>query len=149
MGWIGRELHARRNKGGSACLADANAELPKSEEVHTDKGAIKLTRLVGALINHKDDKKGYHDLFRHFCHAVIHREVNFPDTSNTRYQCYCNAATELITNRALYVEFMAFIEYSKTTPGLNHLKQNILTGLDNLPTRTELTVLSLYSQAIC
>jgi hypothetical protein len=137
-----------KDKVAAACLANANAELPIPVEACPDRGAIKLTRLVGALVNHKDDKKGYHDLFRHFCHAVICREVNFPDTSNTRYQCYCNAATELITNRALYIEFVAFLEYSKTTPGLNHLEQNILAGLDDLPTQTELAVLSLYSQAI-
>ena len=125
-----------------------DTNLKNIDEVNGERGAVKLTRLVGALINHKDDKKGYHDLFRHFCNAVIHHQVKFPDTSNTCYQCYCNAATELIVNRTLYVDFMAFIEYSKMTPGLNHLEQNILTSLNNLPTQTELAVLSLYSQSI-
>ena len=137
-----------KDKAAAVCSAKTTTELPNPGEKCPDRGAIKLTRLVGALVNHKDDKKGYHDLFRHFCRAVIHHEVNFPDTSNTRYQCYCNAATELIVNRDLYTEFLGFIEYSKMTPGLNHLEQNILAGLSDLPTRTELAVLSLYSQAI-
>ena len=72
----------------------ANPEPPKSNserEVDSDRGAVGLAQLVGALVNHKDDKKGYHNIFRHFCHSVIQREVNFPDTNNTRYQCYCKS----------------------------------------------------------
>ena len=139
-----------KEKAAAARLEQTNAGSTNTGagESNTNRGAVKLTRLIGALVNHRDDKRGYHDLFRHFCRAVIHREVNFPDTSNTRYQCYCNAATELITNRDVYIEFVEFIEYSKTTPGLNHFEENILTGLNDLPTRTELAVLSLYSQAI-
>jgi hypothetical protein len=139
-----------KDKAVAVRSADPDTKSPKSYDVEdvSDRGAVKLTRLVGALVNHKDDKKGYHDLFRHFCRAVIHREVNFPDTSNIRYQCYCNAATELIVNLPLYIDFLAFLKYCKTTPGLNHLEQNILDGLNDLPTRTELAVLSLYSQTI-
>ena len=139
-----------KEKAAAAHLVETGrrAEPMNMDGVDADRGAVKLTRLVGALVNHKDDKKGYHDLFQHFCHAVIHHQVKFPDTSNTRYQCYCNAATELIVNRTLYTDFIAFIEYSKTTPGLNHLERNILAGLNDLPTRTELAVLSLYSQSI-
>ena len=139
-----------KEKAEAARLAGTSHDtnLKNIDEVNGERGAVKLTRLVGALVNHKDDKKGYHDPPLHFCNAVIHHQVKFPDTSNTRYQCYCDAATEVIVNRTLYVDFMAFIKYSKTTPGLNHLEQNILTSLNDLPTRTELAVLSLYSQSI-
>ena len=133
----------------AACSANPGVLKPNDEqEVDSERGAVKLAWLVGALVNHKDDKKGYHNLFRHFCHSVIRREVNYPDTSNTRYQCYCNAATELTVHQDLYLEFLAFLKHYKTTPGLNHLERNILAGLRDLPTRTELAVLSLYSQTI-
>lgn len=29
----------------------------------TQKGGIKVTQLAGAVFNHKDDKKGYHNIF--------------------------------------------------------------------------------------
>lgn len=138
-----------KDKAAAARSAHPDLEPPKpnnKQDVDPERGAVKLTQLVGALVNHKDDKKGYHNLFRHFCHSVIHREVNFPDTSNTRYQCYCNAATELIVHQDLYLEFLAFLKHFKTSSGLNHMEQNVLAGLKDPPTRTELAVLSLYSQ---
>lgn len=112
------------NKDKSAARL-ANPELLKpnsKQEADPERGAVKLAQLIGALVNHKDDKKGYHNLFRHFCHSVIHQEINFPDTSNTCYQCYCNAATELIVHRDLYLKFLAFLKHYKISSGLNHLE---------------------------
>lgn len=137
-----------RDKAAARLANPALSKLTNEQETDSERGAVKLAQLVGALVNHKDDKKGYHNLFRHFCHSVIHQEVNFPDTSNTRYQCYCNAATELITHQDLYLEFLAFLEHYKTKSGLNHLERNVLAGLMDPPTRTELAVLSLYSQTV-
>lgn len=138
------------NKDKSAVhLANPEPLKPNSkQEADPERGAVKLAQLIGALVNHKDNKKGYHNLFRHFCHSVIHQEINFPDTSNTRYQCYCNAATELIVHRDLHLKFLAFLKHYKILSGLNHLERNVLAGLMDLPTQTELAVLSLYSQTI-
>jgi hypothetical protein len=38
--------------------------------------------------------------------------------------------------------------YSKTKIGLNHLEQNILMGLKDTPTLTELVVLALYALSV-
>ncbi|KAJ6451180.1 hypothetical protein C8R45DRAFT_1113722 [Mycena sanguinolenta] len=48
-------------------------------------GAIKLISLFGALVNHKDDKKGLHDVYENYFRPSIGAGVHFPDTSNTRW----------------------------------------------------------------
>ena len=58
----------------------------------TQAGAVKVASLAGALFNHKDDKKGHHDIFRIFCEFQLGYIITFPDTSNTWYQYYCQAA---------------------------------------------------------
>ena len=77
----------------------------------TQSGGIKATQLAGALFNHKDDKKGHHDVFCFQWSQNIGGEVTFPDTSNIRFQSHCEAAAILV-----YLEnFISFF--------LNMLKQ--------------------------
>ncbi|KAL5537287.1 hypothetical protein ACEPAF_1110 [Sanghuangporus sanghuang] len=111
-------------------------------------GAVKLCCLIGALLNHKDDKKGQHDVFRYFFKEEFGRTFTFPDTSNTRYSSYLDASAEIIKRLDFYIEYMHHICDSKEKPGLNHLEANVLKGLQDLPTRTELAVLTLYQEAI-
>ena len=53
------------NKDKSAArLANPEPLKPNSkQEADPERGAVKLAQLIGALVNHKDDKKGYHNLF--------------------------------------------------------------------------------------
>ena len=60
------------------------------------RGAIKVGSLLGAPVKHKDPKKGHQNRFRAFCLRTIGTEVDFPDTTNVRYQSHGNAATEII-----------------------------------------------------
>ncbi|EJD07885.1 uncharacterized protein FOMMEDRAFT_74025 [Fomitiporia mediterranea MF3/22] len=131
-------------------LADGDAEDPaanRAVEVSTG-GAAKLVSLMGALLNHKDDKKGQHDTFRSYVLQKENRIFTFPDTSNTRYSSNLEAAAEVISRLDFYVDYMHFIRDSKEKPGLNHLESNILKGLHDLPTRTELAVFALYLESV-
>jgi hypothetical protein len=121
-----------------------------SEVCLSDRGGVKLTNLLGALVKHKESKKGQQDRFRTFCRNAVHFEVYFPDTSNTRYQCHTNAAAEIIRHRELYLDFLAFLAATKTsTPGgLNHMEKNIQSGITDRSTLTELIVLTLYGEAV-
>lgn len=122
-----------------------------NEACRSDRGGVKLTNLVGALVRHKDPKKGQQDRFRTFSRRAIGVEVCFPDTSNTRYQCYTNAAAEILRHHHdLYLDFLTFLAATKTsTPGeLNHMEENIRRGLTDRSTITELMVLSLYGEAV-
>jgi hypothetical protein len=47
-------------------VSDSNTITPAQERAFesTACGGIKATQLAGALFNHKDDKKGHHNIFR-------------------------------------------------------------------------------------
>ena len=116
---------------------------------NTSGGAAKLADLVGALVRNKVETKGYPDEFRTYSKDQLGYEIPFPDTSNTRYQCYGNAATELIRDPDFYIGFLnQHGKKKKRGAGLNHMEKNIVKGLEDPATRTELAVFSLYSEAI-
>ena len=112
-------------------------------------GAAKLADLVGALVRNKVETKGCPDEFRTFSRDRLGYEITFPDTSNTRYQCYGDAATELIQQPDFYIDFLdQHGKKKRRGAGLNHMEKNILRGLEDPPTRTEPAVFSIYSEAI-
>ncbi|EJD08342.1 uncharacterized protein FOMMEDRAFT_72935, partial [Fomitiporia mediterranea MF3/22] len=47
-----------------------------------------------------------------------------------------------------YVNYIHFICDLKEKPGLNHLKSNILKGLNDLPTHTELAIFAFVRMCI-
>jgi len=112
-------------------------------------GAAKLADLVGALVQNKVETKGYPDKFQTYSMDRLAYEISFPDTSNTRYQCYGDAATELIQHPDFYIDFLdQHGKKKKRAAGLNHMEKNIVKGLKDPVTRTELATFSLYSEAI-
>jgi hypothetical protein len=137
------------NKHNVAAAATGSIELEKRAADDSEGGAVKLTKLVGALVRHKDAKKGHQDIFRIFCLGKLDREIYFPDTSNIRYGSHCDAAIEICVHHDLYIDFLdSFIRNSKERAGLNNLENNVLIGLNDIPTMTEACVLGLYAQAI-
>ena len=116
-----------------------------------EQGGVKLTGLVGSLVKHRETKKGHQDRFRAFSIEFLDtpRPIQFPDTSNNRYQSYGLGATEILHHQGLYIAFLESVANLKALTGkLNNLEQNVATGLTDPPTLTELAVISLYSQAI-
>ncbi|KAJ6521054.1 hypothetical protein DFH09DRAFT_1097996 [Mycena vulgaris] len=111
-------------------------------------GAVKLTSLLGALFNHKDDKKGQQDTFKLYFEAFLGYTIACPDTSNTRFQSHCDCAVFIVLYLAQILQFMVHVMYSKTNIGLNHLELSILKGLKCTSTITELVVLALYAIAV-
>ena len=79
--------------------------------------------LVGAIFNHKDDKKGQQDTLRFFFESVIGYMVTFPDTSNTRYQLHCDAATVLVLYQPLFIEFLELVQDKRNQENLPILNQ--------------------------
>ncbi len=113
------------------------------------RGGVKLCSLAGAIFNNKDDKKGQHDIYVfYFEHFLKQRCARFPDTSNTRYQSYCEAAAELLINRAYYIQFLELVRDHKTQTGFTNIEQNVYNGLHDPSTLTELAVLAIYAQAV-
>lgn len=112
-------------------------------------GGVKLTSLIGALVNNKDEGKGCAEEFRTYTHDCFGKLITFPDTSNNRYQCYGDAAAEIIQHPDLYVDFINQHGMKKKKAiGPNHTEINILKGLVDPPTMTEVAVLTLYHESV-
>jgi hypothetical protein len=77
-----------------------------------------------------------------------HSTVKFPDTSNNRYGTHLAGAAELVTYHAAYIQFLRLIRDTKQTPGLNHMEENALKGLQDEETMCELIVMTVYKNAV-
>jgi hypothetical protein len=111
------------------------------------RGGVKTASIAGFIFNHKDDKKGQQDVFCYWF-ELLGIPLVFPDISNTRYGSYCKGATVLIQHRTKILEFLEFIKDKKDKRIFTHMEKNLKKALEDIPTLTELAVLSLYSQSI-
>ncbi|KAL5476491.1 hypothetical protein ACEPAI_3348 [Sanghuangporus weigelae] len=144
-------LLANKDNAAVLDLADDDLEESPAEKCAPEvskAGGVKLMDLIGSLFNDKDDKKGWHHIFRDWCIVHLCRMFTFPDTSNTRYSSYLDAAAETLTHLSEFLKFMESIRYSKERPGLNHLEENVRLGLNDAPTLTELACMALYREAV-
>ncbi|EIW78064.1 hypothetical protein CONPUDRAFT_75796 [Coniophora puteana RWD-64-598 SS2] len=143
------------NRDNAAVLRDVEGDEELTEAQLravnvTTCGAVKTTNLAGALFNHKDDKKGLQDIHRQFMEQIVEtgEATTFPDTSNTRYGSHCEAAAWLITWRQEYRKLLEEVRDNKQKANFSHLEANLYASLDDIPTLTELAVLTLYGNAI-
>ena len=111
-------------------------------------GGVKAASIAGAIFNNKDDKKGYQDAHKRYFEPITGKWKKFPDTSNTRYQSYSEAAAELITYRKEYIDLLTTMRLCKIKKVFNHMEANLFAALHDIPTLTELAVLVLYAQAV-
>ncbi|KAF8799088.1 hypothetical protein BYT27DRAFT_7227978 [Phlegmacium glaucopus] len=88
----------------------------------------------GAIFNHKDDKKGHHDIFRYWWWEHVGTLFTFPDTSNNCFQFYC----ALILYSQQFIDFLHNLRINKTNSQLNHMEQNLMNALQCDSTKTEL-----------
>jgi hypothetical protein len=87
---LNRDKSMHQSQGG-------NPQVTKAE-----RGGFKTASLVGAILNHKDDKKGHHDIYHYHLEAKLGLFRVFPDVSNTRYGSHGDAAIEIITRLDFY-----------------------------------------------
>ena len=102
------------NRDNAATMKDglqSDTVLPSQERAtkSTDSGGIKAAELAGNIFNHKNDTKGYHDTFRLWWEANVGENFTFPDTSNTRFQSHCEAATVLLQYLPIFKNFLMFV----------------------------------------
>lgn len=142
------------NKDNAAILQAAaqgqsvGADAVEHANAVTSGGAVKLCELAGALLNHKDNKKGYHDAFRDYAKLILGLTFTFPDTSNTRFGSYLDAAAELISKLNFYLKFIEHIRNCKEKRNLNNVETNVKRALEDIPTIVEMAVLTLYREVI-
>ena len=114
----------------------------------TTRGGVKATQIAGAIFNHKDDKKGHHNVFRFWWEKHIKTEFTFPDTSNTRFQSHCEAAGVLLLHHQSILKYLTFIKDNKANNRFSHMEKNLWDALQCSATLTELAVLALYAQSV-
>jgi hypothetical protein len=121
---------------------------PKLSSGHNG-GGVKATTLAGLLLNHHDDKKGYHNVYCHFMEKMLKKSCPpFPDVSNTRYGSHGEVACELIARVPLYIAFLEYVRDSKDKQEFTNIESNLYDALKDIPTLTELAVMSLFYLSI-
>ncbi|KAJ7321999.1 hypothetical protein DFH08DRAFT_818376 [Mycena albidolilacea] len=145
------------NKDNAATIAlgnEADSAAVERALKASQRGGYKVVSICGDLFRHKDDKRGHQDLHRHVFSKVKfnatgeHSTVKFPDTSNNRYGTHLAGAAELVTYHAAYIQFLRLIRNTKQTPGLNHMEENALKGLQDEETMCELIVMTVYKNTV-
>ncbi|KAF8808752.1 hypothetical protein BYT27DRAFT_7222765 [Phlegmacium glaucopus] len=125
-----------------AALEQGDTPTPAQERAFhkSTHGGIKTAEIAGAIFNHKDDKKGHHDVFHYWWWEHVGIPFTFPDTSNNRFQSYCDASAALILYTDKFKEFLENL--------LNHMESNLCKALHCNSTITELAVLAIYAEAV-
>ena len=72
----------------------------------------------------------------------------FPDVSNTHYSLHGDAATKLIGKLQIYWEFLEHVRDAKDKSEFMNIELNLYNALSDIPTVTELAVMSLYLMCI-
>ena len=134
----------------AAALEKGDTPTPAQERAFhkSTRGAIKTAEIAGAIFNHKDKKKGHHDIFRYWWWENVGVPFTFPDTSNNRFQSYCDAAAALILYGDEFKDFLESLRINKQNTTLNHMELNLWNALHCTSTITELAVLAIYAEAI-
>ncbi|KAJ7094890.1 hypothetical protein C8R43DRAFT_907989 [Mycena crocata] len=121
----------------------------------SSRGAVKLLQLIGALLRHKDGKRGYQDKCRIFMQERklelynLDESDGFPDVSNIRYGCYTQAAAEVVVFHGLIWELVSEVMDGKTKSGHpNHVEHLILKGLKCPATMEQLVAMALYGASV-
>ena len=100
------------------------------------------------IFNHKDDKKGHHDLFHSWWWEHVSVPFTFPDTLNNQFRSYCDAAAALILNGEEFKLFLEGLCINKQNSTLNHMETNLWNALHCSSTATELAVMAIYAECV-
>ncbi|KAF8179523.1 hypothetical protein K438DRAFT_1977234 [Mycena galopus ATCC 62051] len=141
-------LLANRDNDATIQLAEEGGETTAAVQRALKVSAIKLISLFGALVNHKDDKKGLHDVYENYFRPTIGAGVRFPDTSNTRYQSHGRSGARLLSYLEEHRTFMNFVKDQKSKRTLNHMEQNVLKGLHCSKTIAQMIAFVLFCMAV-
>ena len=145
------------NQDNDAVLEERDYAIAHGDEVtpaqeralnQSTRGAIKTAQIAGAILNHKDDKKGHHDFFRDWWRKHVNIPFTYPDTSNNRFQSYCYAAAALLLYLQFFRQFLEHLQITKQNGRLNHMENNLWKALHDPATLSELAILALYGEAI-
>ncbi|KAF8804951.1 hypothetical protein BYT27DRAFT_7105812, partial [Phlegmacium glaucopus] len=128
-----------------------NSEAAQRAVKNSSQGGIKATKLAGdTLADNKNQQiwTSQEPEFRTWWETKVGKKFTFPDTSNTHFQSHCEAAAALTLHHDKFVEYLKYAKDKKECACYSHMEENLWKALHDIPTRTELAVLALYSQAV-
>jgi hypothetical protein len=114
---------------------------------NTSFGGAKAVALAGAIFENAIEKRGQGDMVELFLQSKLDAGEpikQFPKTNQTRFGSRRDTACELISRCNIYREFLEAIKDLKSRPGWTNIEKNVYDALNDGPTLTELTVLSIY-----
>ena len=133
-----------------AHIAQGDTTTPAQDRAfeNTSRGAIKTAQIAGAILNHKDDKKGHHDTFCWWWYENVGVQFTFPSTTNNCFGSNCDASAMLILHRHHFIAFLDCLQENKQSSKFNHMEKNFWKAMHCTATRTELAVIAIYGEAI-
>ncbi|KAH8826174.1 hypothetical protein DL96DRAFT_1805498, partial [Flagelloscypha sp. PMI_526] len=146
------------NKANAAFVARAldpsrgNKPLSKEEQdavLATTHGGYKFANLVGMLCENKDDKRGLGDVYLNHMMSLYPDDAHrFSRVHNSRFQSVGEAAADIIQFYDGLVLLLGDVRDGKTKASLTNLEHNILKGLQDDATLSELCILLIYHNLV-
>lgn len=135
--------------GGKENVDGPTTDAAKQAVASSDGGAIRGISLFGLALNNPTKSRGEGERFRYFMENETGKRLTFPDVCNTRYASNGEGAGFII----LYLEELKRyiderIRNRKNQPGLNHMENNLLKALNDIPTLTEMAACAVYTQTV-
>ncbi|PPQ84770.1 hypothetical protein CVT26_014292 [Gymnopilus dilepis] len=133
------------NKDNAAAVAAGPSAAMDRALSLSEGGTVKLASLAGALFNNKDEKKGLQDTHRDYFRRLLGYAINFPNTSNTRFESHLLAVAELLVHLPLYIDLLLEVRDCKEKGNFIHMEYNIY---QDTPTLTEMAALTFWPSTI-
>lgn len=111
-------------------------------------GGQKLTSIFGAVVRHKDKKKGQQKTAVTYLELTNGKKIYLPDTSNTRYGSHGDMASVILIYYDSVVSFMEHIKDAKESGKWTNIELNIVLGLKDPATLCELAAMSIFSETV-
>ncbi|KAJ6478921.1 hypothetical protein C8R45DRAFT_1216323 [Mycena sanguinolenta] len=155
--WLpGEEPVLLANKANSSTirLGQKDSAAVRAAEEASTRGVVKATALLGSLLRHKDEDKGYQDKYLMFMQENLFdlcgetAVKRFPATSQTRYGSHGRAAAVVAKHHPLLVQLIADICDGKTKAGANHVEESVMKALACPRTMAEVVAAALYSMCV-
>ncbi|KZV79515.1 hypothetical protein EXIGLDRAFT_782180 [Exidia glandulosa HHB12029] len=134
------------NKDNAAAIALGESAAQERALAISPSGGAVLAAGCGALVRHKEAKRGYQRTWNNFTLEHEGHNLEYPDTNRNRFQAVCEGSRIIIVDWKTFVDFMGLIYHKKKTPGFTNFEQNIYDALFDDATLTECAALALCAQ---
>ncbi|KZV99190.1 hypothetical protein EXIGLDRAFT_699602 [Exidia glandulosa HHB12029] len=134
------------NKDNAAVIALGESPAQERALAISPSGGAVLAAGVGALVRHRESKRGYQRTWNNYTLEHEGYNIEYPNTNRNRFQAVCEGSRIIIVSWKVFVDFLSVIYHKKKTPGFTNFEQNIHDALFDDATLTECAALALCAQ---